>query len=416
MPIRPARSNSSSLWNQLWNNHRLHHIVGGFVTLFLITAAGFSAYTAVQHQERAQRAEQQLSEQQAATDGLYQSLMDTQASLSALQAEDQVVKNTALQTEIRELVTIFDDSLANYEDLVELRQTGARTAPLEAKFALFLRYLSDRKASSASATLASLRSDISTTQSQLAAAAAATVPADAPANNAPPDSGYTRQVVETDIGRFSVDLLAADLNSTRVVVETAGSDDCGNNCPVDTLASYVAKAGGFAGINGPYFCPAEYPSCAGKSNSYDTLIMNRQKKYFNSDNNVYSSVPAMIFQGNSARLVGKTQEWGRDTGVDSVIASQPMLLSGGNITFGGSGDPKQGSKSSRSFIATKDSKVYIGVVRSATVAEVAHVLKTLGLQSALNLDGGGSTAFHVNGRYVAGPGRNTPFGIVLVRK
>jgi exopolysaccharide biosynthesis protein len=56
------------------------------------------------------------------------------------------------------------------------------------------------------------------------------------------------------------------------------------------------------------------------------------------------------------------------------------------------------------------------VVRGATVAEVAYVLKTLGLQSALNLDSGGSTAFYVNGKYVAGPGRQTPFGIILVRK
>src|SRR6185369_5514049 len=98
------------------------------------------------------------------------------------------------------------------------------------------------------------------------------------------------------------DMVAADLGSTRVVVETASGGDCRDGCPVDSLASYVGKAGGFAGINGPYFCPAEYPSCAGKTNSFDTLLMNKNKIYFNSDNNVYSSVPAYIFSG-SARLV-----------------------------------------------------------------------------------------------------------------
>ncbi len=170
------------------------------------------------------------------------------------------------------------------------------------------------------------------------------------------------------------------------------------------------------GINGPYFCPAEYPSCAGKTNSFDTLLMNKSKTYFNSDNNVYSTVPAVIFSGGSARFVGRSLEWGRDTGVDAVIASQPLLLSGGEIRFGGDGDPKKGSRGSRSFIGSKGSTVYIGVVRSATVAEVAHVLKTMGIENALNLDSGGSTAFMANGKYVAGPGRNTPFGIVLVRK
>lgn len=409
-------ANSPSFLTQLRQNHTWHHIIAGVFALTMLSGVGFLGYSSYQHKLRAEQAERQLAEQQDTAAALRISLDETQATLLALESEDQTVRNNALQKEIKDLVTIFDSSLVVYEDMVDLRQSGAKTGPLEGQFALFLRYLSDRKSSSASATLASLKTNITTTQNQLAAASAAVVPADTPANNAPPESGYSRQVVETDIGRFSVDILSADLGSTKVVVETASSDDCKDNCPVDNLASFVAKAGGFAGINGPYFCPADYPSCAGKTNSYDTLIMNRQKKYFNSDNNVYSSVPAMIFDGSKARLVSKTQEWGRSKDPDSVIASQPMLLSGGNITFGGSGDPKQGSKSSRSFIATKGSKVYIGVVRSATVAEVAHVLKKLGLESALNLDGGGSTAFFAGGKYVAGPGRNTPFGIVLVRK
>ena len=178
----------------------------------------------------------------------------------------------------------------------------------------------------------------------------------------------------------------------------------------------MSRSGGFAGINGPYFCPAEYPSCVGKTNSFDTLLMNKKKTYFNSDNNVYSTVPAVIFSGNSARFVGQSLEWGRDTGVDSVIAAQPLLLSNGDIRFGGDGDPKKGGRGARSFIGSKDNTVYIGVVRGATVAEVAYVLKAMGLKQALNLDSGGSTALYSNGKYLAGPGRNTPFGIVLVRK
>src|SRR5690606_37956406 len=97
-------------------------------------------------------------------------------------------------------------------------------------------------------------------------------------------------------------------------------------------------------------------------------------------NNVYSTVPAVIFSGSSARFVGASQEWGRDTGVDAVIAAQPMLISNGEVRFGGDGDPKKGSRGSRSFIGVTGSTVYIGVVRSATVAEVAHVLKAMGIQ------------------------------------
>ena len=119
--------------------------------------------------------------------------------------------------------------------------------------------------------------------------------------------------------------------------------------------------------------------------------------------------------GGSMRFVGRSLDWGRDTGVDGVIANQPLLLSGGNIAFGGGSDPKQGSRGNRSFVGNKGNIAYIGVVHSATVAEVAIVLKVLGLDGALNLDSGGSTALW-SGGYKAGPGRAIPNAILFVRK
>src|SRR3989344_5858568 len=102
--------------------------------------------------------------------------------------------------------------------------------------------------------------------------------------------------------------------------------------------------------------------------------------------------------------------------VDAVIASQPMLLSGGNVTFSGDSESKRASKGNRSFIGNKGNTVYIGVVHNASVYDVAQVLKKMGLENALNLDSGVSTAFYTNGHFVAGPGRDLPFGIVLVHK
>jgi exopolysaccharide biosynthesis protein len=93
-----------------------------------------------------------------------------------------------------------------------------------------------------------------------------------------------------------------------------------------------------------------------------------------------------------------------------------MLLSGGEIRFGGDDEVKRASRGNRSFIASKGSTAYIGVVHNANVAEVALVLKAMGMDNALNLDSGGSTALYANGRYIAGPGRNTPFGIVFVSR
>jgi hypothetical protein len=380
----------------------------GFVVFLVLAIVGFGLFFKTQSEK--QSLEQSHRELQVLQES-------TQAELTKLQNEDQFQRNEALQEEIENINETFESALARYEEILKLKDEGVRTQALDAEFAEIITLLADRNYASASTQLTELDKAVEAEQAKLAAAAAAPAPANVPVINTAPDAGgYRRQSVETELGTFVVDVIAADLGSTRVVVETASGGDCGNECPVDALASYVAKAGGYAGINGPYFCPAEYPSCAGKTNSFDTLLMNKNKVYFNSDNNVYSSVPAVIFSGSSARFVGRSQEWGRDTGPDSVIASQPMLLSGGNITFNGDGDPKKGSRGGRSFIGTRDSTLYIGVVRNATVAEVGYVLKTMGVQNALNLDGGGSVAMYLNGRYVAGPGRNTPFGIVLVRK
>ncbi len=231
----------------------------------------------------------------------------------------------------------------------------------------------------------------------------------------PSGAAYAVRTVKTDSGSFTVSAVSADLNSTRVWVDTASENTCTDNCPVFSLVTYIKRTGAFAGINGGYFCPASYSGCAGKTNSFDTLVMNKNKVYFNSDNNIYSIVPAVIFKDNWARFVEHSSDWGRDTSVDAVIANQPLLLLNGEIKFGGDGDPKKGSRGARSFIGTKGNVVYIGIVRNATVAQAAIALKALGLENALNLDSGGSTALWYGG-YKVGPGRNIPNAIVLVAK
>jgi exopolysaccharide biosynthesis protein len=234
-------------------------------------------------------------------------------------------------------------------------------------------------------------------------------------SNNPPPSGFSVQGVSMDNGNFTVEIVAADLNSTKVIVDTASDSDCSNNCPTLPLSDYVSRSGAFAGINGSYFCPAEYPSCAGKTGSFDTLLMNKNKVYFNSSNNVYSTNPAVIFYGNSSRFVGQALEWGRDSGVDAVLSNYPLLVSGGNVAYSGGGDPKFAPKGPRGFVAVKGNMVYIGVVLNASMEDSAHVLKSLGMDNALNLDEGGSTALW-DGGYKAGPGRNIPNALLFVRK
>ena len=335
------------------------------------------------------------------------------SQLFVLQNEDQVKKNRNLESEINNIHDNYKSLVSSYENLLDLKTKVKDTTDIDNLFAESLSYLSDRNYSSASADIKLINSLIQQQNDKIVATF--TIPANVVSSNTPPGAGFSVQTVQTDDGSFLVDIVAADLNSTRVIVDTASDSDCSNNCPVMSLGDYAARNGAFAGINGSYFCPADYPSCSGKTNSYDLLIMNKNKHYFNSDNNVYSTNPAVIFSGNSARFVGQALEWGRDTSVDSVLSNYPLLVSGGQVAYSGGGDPKFAPKGPRDFIGVKGSTVYIGMISNASMGDAAKVLKALGLENALNLDEGGSTALWYGG-YKAGPGRNIPNAILFVHK
>lgn len=337
-------------------------------------------------------------------------LMD---EIQKVRSEDQFVRNDQLAGEIKNIQITYEQMVTAYEELLDLRAITRDTGKLEERLAQSFHVLSQREWASASAQLVTLRKDIILTKEKIASSFV--IPVNVAESNIPPSGGFSRQVVKVDIGNYLVDIVAADMGTTKVIVDTASDGACMKDCPVMALSDYVSRSGAFAGINGSYFCPADYPSCAEKKNSFDTLLMNKNKVYFNSDNNVYSVVPAAIFLSGSMRFVGQSLEWGRDTSPDGVIANQPLLVSGGSVVFGGDGDPKKGSKGNRSFIGNKGVLAYIGVVHNATVAESAIVLKALGLDNALNLDSGGSTALW-SGGYKMGPGRNIPNAILFVRK
>lgn len=380
-----------------------HALVQLFGVSLLATLAGFIIYF--------QQGQKELLTQENTTQEVQ--IASLREELIRVKSEDQFVRNDTLQEEITNIQKTYGQAVVSYEQLVKLREQTRDTRALDLLFVDALVDLSRRNWTTASATLVSLNKGI--TDSLAKIAASVVIPANVPENNAPPGSGYSRQSVNAGIGTYLVDIIAADMGSTRIIVDTASDATCTNDCPVMSLGEYAARSGAYAGINGSYFCPADYPSCADKKNSFDTLLMNKNKVYFNSDNNVYSTVPAVIFLSGSMRFVGQSLQWGRDTSPDGVIANQPLLLSGGNITFGGDDDPKKGSRGNRSFVGNKGTTAYIGVVHGATVAEVAHVLKTLGLENALNLDNGGSTALW-SGGYKVGPGRNLPNVILFVRK
>ncbi|KKQ41524.1 MAG: copper amine oxidase domain protein [Microgenomates group bacterium GW2011_GWC1_37_8] len=333
--------------------------------------------------------------------------------LDEMKNQDQVKKNNELQTQIQNIEKTYDKAVDIYEDLLDLKAKIKDSKTFDNLFAKALADLSKRDFGAADAGLNDLANKIKEEETKIAASF--TIPANVPESNTAPGGGYSRQQVQADSATFLVNIIAADLASTRVIVDTASDSDCSNNCPTLPLATYVSRSGGFAGIHGAYACPAEYPSCAGKTNSFDLLIMNKNKYYFNSGNNVYSTNPAVIFGNGWIRFVAHASEWGRDTSVDGVLTNFPLLVFNNNITYSEPGDSKMSIRSSRGFVANKGNTVYVGVVSNATVSESAKVLKALGMENAMNLDGGGSTALWYGG-YKAGPGRNLTNAIILTKK
>lgn len=388
--------------------------------VFVLIITGVTIRELEKDSSRLRSQQKAALESQARHNQQFTSLQNQEASVSAMLAEvmsrDEYQINQKLQTEVSEIVSLYTWSIKLYDSIQKLEGVAQEEREkLDNLYTSSILKLVHREYDSAKERMDDLDKSVKTIEVQLASSQAPPVAVNIPSSNQPPSSGYSRQKVSTSVGDFQIDIIAADLASTRVVVETASSSTCTNDCPVLSLADYVARSSAYAGINGSYFCPASYPSCQGKANSFDTLLMNKDKTYFNSDNNVYSSVPAVIFGGGWVRFVSKSMDWGRDTGIDSMLANHPLLVHDGQVTFGGDGDPKKGSRGSRSFVASKGNMVFIGVVRGATVAETAIVLSTLGMDHGLNLDSGGSTALWFGG-YKAGPGRNIPNAILFVNK
>lgn len=345
---------------------------------------------------------------------LNQNLASASATITKLLSEDQRLRNDKLEATVSAIQKTYASSLKSYEEILDLHGDKADTQNLEDNLSQIFSYLSQSNYASASTTLNLLNNDISLTRQKLIQAAALAIP-EAPVSNTAPTNGYSRQKVQTEIGEFTVSLVAGDLSTTKVIIDTASDSTCTNDCPVLSLSDYVSRNGAYAGINGTYFCPTSYPSCAGKTNSFDLLVMNKNKTYFNSDNNVYSTNPVVIFGSGYVKFIGAASGWGRDTGIDGMLSNFPLLLSSGQTQFAGDSDPKKISRNNRSFVANKGNTAYIGVVHGASVAESAITLKALGLENALNLDSGGSTALW-SGGYKVGPGRNIPNAILFIQK
>lgn len=390
-----------------------------FILLFLLlTISSASAYIIFTQKSSIQK---QISQFTKIINSLNQNnknlsdqLSEKSKAYEELESQDQLKINKALKLELGNIKSTYSLSISAYENLIVLKESGGKYPKLDNLYTDAIVFLTKENYSSASAKLKELNVKIEEEKKKIEAAFQ--IPATVTSSNNPPNSGLAKQKVTTDTGDFMVTIISANLDNTKVIVDTISESDCFNNCPTASLTTYVSRSGAYAGINGAYYCPYTYPQCAGKTNSFDLLIMNKNKYYFNSSNNVYSTNPAVIFGGNYIRFVERAQDWGRDTGVDSVISNFPLLVYNNEIKFFGNNDAKMTGRGMRGFIANKGKNVYIGFVHNATIGESAKALKAIGMENAMNLDAGGSAALWYNGSYKIGPGRELTNVILFIKK
>lgn len=229
----------------------------------------------------------------------------------------------------------------------------------------------------------------------------------------PPGSGYSNITVATERGNFSISVVSIDMSGVRMITDTASDNDCASDCPTLALADYVSRNGAFAGINGTYFCPPDYADCASKKNSFDYPVFNtRLGKWINATNLFWNDRSMMYQEGGQMKFRRDAKSGASGSG---AIVNAPGLVDGGSVIVEQFPlTSTQRSKGTRGGMGIRGNIVYLVVARNADMIDFAHIFKSLGADSALNLDGGGSAALWFGG-YKAGPGRTLPNAVVFSR-
>jgi len=229
-------------------------------------------------------------------------------------------------------------------------------------------------------------------------------------------TGYSRLNVPTSAGTFTTSLIKERLADVRVKTVTATTTDCTSNCPAKPLDQYVAENGAYAGIHGSYFCPPDYPPCAGIVNTYDYAVYNSNIGAWINARHLANPTNALaVWNGHTPTFYRRVYQYPR-TPVTAGISNFPLILQNGQtIDVTAELNPNQLIRGARGAVAVDGTYIYLAIVSAASVPETALVLQALGARDAMNLDGGGSIAMWIGGGYVVGPGRQLPNAILLMK-
>jgi hypothetical protein len=241
---------------------------------------------------------------------------------------------------------------------------------------------------------------------------------------------------ELRVNGFAIKQVKINLNhpDLKIITDSAVRDDkMAGRWPALSMQGFIDRNGDvFAGIHGSYFCPAEknyIASCGGNNTFYPMVYNTRIGKMINAYRAGYNKGGILVFDTkNKPYFFSSTKEFDSvasfekkyNVKIQAAISNVPMLVYKGQVNFGnGEVDLKEVGyqrPAVRAAIGIKGYEAYLVVASSPSVRELAQIMKSLEMDSALNLDGGGSTALYYNKVYKAGPGRAIANAILFARK
>jgi hypothetical protein len=230
---------------------------------------------------------------------------------------------------------------------------------------------------------------------------------------------YAKQFITGNPGEFEVRMETFNLASgkVRVITDTAYDKDCTASCPVASLKAYADANGAQHGMNGTYFCPTDYSECQSIANSFFWKVIDTKAGVMvNEKSGLGENDPFLTFDSvGQPKYFSKWNDYKNSNFKASAGINSPSLIENGSISLNLSklDDKQKTTRSVRGAIAVKGNTLYLVHVYGATVPDSANVLKTLGVDYALLMDGGGSAALLYDNSYKVGPGRNIPNAVLV---
>ena len=243
-------------------------------------------------------------------------------------------------------------------------------------------------------------------------------------------SKVEEKTVATDLGNFAIQLITLQKDKYQMVTPTGNTSDCYSNCAAKKLDQYITEQGGQIGIHGTYFCPPDYSGCVNQTYSFLGLAFNSSVNTMINEYKLrwHNGPLVMIDTAGNYHYFHRSVDFGytladynnkNSDNVAAALGNYPSLVENGTVIVhnGEDMDDKQRTvKGYRGAIGYNDSSVFLVVAKSATVIDLASIMKSVGATYAMNLDGGGSTALYYYDHYLTGPGRLLPNAIVFKKK